>query len=53
MSGFNYATNAAPVTPPVTPTTPSVTPAPPSLWLAAAGLAAVGFFFAGRRRRVS
>jgi MYXO-CTERM domain-containing protein len=53
MSGFNYATNATqPVTPPVTPSDPTATPAPPSLWLTAAGLAAVGFFFAGRRRRM-
>ncbi len=54
MSGFNYATNATqPLTPPGAPTAPTATPAPPSLWLAAAGLAAVGFFFAGRRRRLS
>ena len=51
MSGFNYATNA--IQQPVTPTTPTATPAPPSLWLAAAGLAALGFFFAARRRRAS
>lgn len=50
VSGFNYATNA-PQQGPTTPTTPNATPAPPSFWLAAAGLAAVGLFFAGRRRQ--